>query len=88
MTMHENTEDFDFGGPAPSQIVVQGTVGESWRSRLGGMAITTASERSGVPHTSLRGWIRDQAALHGLFRTLYALHLPILKVTKEESSAG
>ena len=29
---------------------------------------------------TLCGWIRDQAALHGLLETLYALHLPILEV--------
>jgi hypothetical protein len=30
----------------------------------------------------LAGPVTDQAALHGLLDTLYALHLPILEVTK------
>ncbi len=73
---------FDFGGPATYRIVIQGTVSEEWRRRLGGMKVTTSSPESEEPRTILRGRLSDQAALHGLLETLYALHLPILEVTK------
>ena len=74
--------DFDFGGPATYRIVTQGTVSEDWHRRLGGMEVTTSSPESDEAQTMLQGRLRDQAALHGLLDTLYALHLPILEVTK------
>ena len=80
MTRQQDSEAFDFDGPATYEIVVQGTVGENWHGRLGGMAVETSSPETGVPQTHLRGWISDQAALHGVLETLYALHLPILEV--------
>ena len=80
MTRQQDSEAFAFDGPATYEIVVQGTVGENWHGRLGGMAIETSSLGTGAPQTTLRGWIRDQAALHGVLETLYALHLPILEV--------
>jgi len=73
---------FDFGGPAIYRIVIQGTVSEDWRRRLGGMEVTTSSPESDEPRTILQGRLADQAALHGLLETLYALHLPILAVNK------
>ena len=73
---------FEFGGPATYRIVVQGTVGEDWRRRLGGMEVTKSSLESDEPRTILEGRLLDQAALHGLLETLYALHLAILQVTK------
>jgi len=76
---------FDFGGPATYRIVVQGAVSEDWRRRLGGMDVTTSSSPEvDEPRTTLQGQLGDQAALHGLLETLYALHLPILEVTKED----
>ncbi|MCP3952273.1 MAG: hypothetical protein GY697_08665 [Desulfobacterales bacterium] len=36
----------------------------------------------GMVSESWQGRLCDQAALHGLIDTLYALHLPILEVTK------
>ena len=80
--------NFDFGGSATYQIVVQGNMEKKWHGRLGGMVVTTSSQKSGAPQTTLRGEIRDQAALHGLLETLYALHLPILEVTKIDSPSG
>ena len=73
---------FDFGGPATYRIVIQGRVSEDWHRRLGGMGVTTSSPGSDEPRTTLEGRLPDQAALHGLLETLYALHLPILEVTK------
>jgi hypothetical protein len=72
----------DFGGPAIYRIVIQGTVSAEWRRRLGGMEVTTSSPESDEPRTILQGRLPDQAALHGLIETLYALHLPILEVAK------
>ena len=73
---------FDFGGPAVYRIVIQGTVSEDWHSRLGGMEVSASSPESEEPRTILQGRVPDQAALHGLLETLYALHLPILEITK------
>ena len=79
---------FHFGGPANYQIVVQGTVSEEWSNRLGGLAITRSSEKSGDPQTILRGTLLDQSALRGLLETLYALHMPILEVRKINEPPG
>ncbi len=82
MSSSNDMAAFDFGGPAKYRIVIQGTVSKDWCRRLGGMEVTTSSPESEEPRTILRGRLRDQAALHGLLETLYALHLPILEVTK------
>ncbi len=88
MTTPKDMAAFDFGGPATYSIVVQGMVTESWRGRLGGMEVTTSSRETGESRTTLLGRLRDQAALRGLLEILYALHLPIVAVTKVEGSAG
>ena len=80
MSRVEDRAAFDFGGPATYRVVIQGTVSEDWHRRLGGMEVTTSTLGSDGPRTILQGQIRDQAALHGLLETLYALHLPILEV--------
>lgn len=72
----------DFGGPAIYRIVIRGTVGEEWLRRLGGMEVATSSPESDQRRTILQGHLDDQAALHGLFETLHALHLTILEVTR------
>ncbi len=82
MTSREHRSEIEFGGPATYRIVVRGTVSESWHRRLGGLEVTTSSPEIGESLTTLRGRIRDQADLHGLLDTLYALHLSILEVTK------
>jgi hypothetical protein len=79
---------FDFSGPATYRVVVQGTLSKDWYGRLGGMAITTSSQETGSPQTILRGRLEDQSALHGLLDTLYALHLPIVEVTKVDHPSG
>jgi len=80
--MSNDIAAFDFGGPATYRIVIQGRVSEDWHRRLGGMEVTTSSPESDEPRTILQGRLLDQAALHGLLETLYALHLPILELTK------
>ncbi len=82
MTSRERRSEIVFGGPATYRIVVQGVVSESWHRRLDDLEVTTSSPEIGESLTVLRGRIRDQAALHGLLDTLYALHLPILEVTR------
>ena len=82
MTTPKDKAAFEFGGPATYRVVVQGTVSETWHRRLAGMEVTTSSPEAEEPRTILQGRLRDQAALHGLLETLYALHLPILEVTK------
>jgi len=76
---------FDFGGAATYRIVIQGSVSEGWHRRLGGMKVSPSISESAEPRTTLQGHLSDQAALHGLLETLYALHLPILEVTKIDS---
>ena len=82
MSSSNQVPTFEFGGPAFYCIVVQGAVSESWRRRLGGMEVTTSSPQSDQPQTVLQGRLQDQAALHGLLDTLYALHLPIVEVSR------
>lgn len=48
------------------------------------MEITTSSQETGEPRTTLWGQLRDQASLHGVLATLYALHLLILEVTRAD----
>ncbi len=48
MAILPGRHDIEFGGPATYRIVVQGAVGESWRYRLAGMAITTAHREIGA----------------------------------------
>jgi len=76
--------DIEFGGPATYRIVIQGSLGESWSSRLAGMAIRTTEREGRAPVTTLTGRIRDQAQLNGVLDTLYGLHLSILKVETVE----
>ena len=76
--------DIEFGGPATYRIVIQGSLGESWSSRLAGMAIRTTEREDRAPVTTLTGRIRDQAQLNGVLDTLYGLHLSILKVETVE----
>ena len=82
MSTSNDLAALEFGGSATYRIVVQGTVSEDWHRRLGGMDVTVSSPESDEPRTILQGRLLDQAALRGLLDTLYALHLPILEVTK------
>jgi hypothetical protein len=47
---------------------------------LGGLHITTSTEKDGEPVTELVGQVRDQAELAGVLDTLYELHLALLSV--------
>jgi hypothetical protein len=67
--------------PADYTIQVQGRLGEHWLAAFAPMTLTVESEDPIV--STLRGPVMDQAALHGLLRTLYSLGLPILLVRWE-----
>lgn len=67
--------------PGPGQTVVyqirlRGHVGPQWIDRFGGLSI--ALEDNG--DTLLTGPLPDQAALHGLLRTIRDLGLPLVSV--------
>ncbi len=73
-----------FDNPATYQIVVQGQIDPAWTDRLEGMRICQNAEESGKSITALQGELSDQAALAGVFNTLYELHLTILSVQRHE----
>jgi hypothetical protein len=69
-----------FDRPATYQINVLGMIDPDWSDRLSGMTISLVREEACPPVTTLKGELNDQAALAGVFNTLYELHLPILSV--------
>jgi hypothetical protein len=71
-----------FDGPATYRIDVQGRIPARWSERLEGMTITVYSPEAGLPVTMLFGELADQAALAGVFNTLYELHLAVLSVQR------
>ena len=84
MTTSNSSHDIEFGGPATYRVVVQGALDQKWGERLAGMTITVAEQTGRKPHSTLFGWIRDQAELIGVLDTLHDLHLPILEVESVE----
>jgi hypothetical protein len=71
-----------FDCPATYQISVQGRVDPNWVDRLEGMTISQPTPEAIEPITMLEGNLRDQAALAGVFNTLYELHLTIMLVKR------
>lgn len=59
-------------------IHLAGHLHPRWAERLGGMTLTHLDD--GV--TVLEGEVTDQAALHGLLRTLRDLGLPLISLTR------
>ncbi len=64
------------GQPAIYQIRIKGHLGPQWADWFEGLTITL--EEGG--DTLLTGPLSDQAALHGLFKKLRDLGLPLLSV--------
>lgn len=60
------------------EIRVQGRLGARWAERFDGMTLADGPDGS----TLIAGQVVDQAALHGLLRTLGDLGLPLLSVTE------
>lgn len=65
--------------PAEYLIIVQGRLDPERTAWFNGMNIEPG-RRDGVAITLLRGLVKDQAALHGMLRTLYTLGIPLLDV--------
>ncbi len=71
---------YDF--PAAYEIRVHGQIKPSWSDRLEGMTISLEARPDGTTETTLVGELRDQAAVIGVLKTLYELHLPLLSVSR------
>jgi hypothetical protein len=81
MNSHSEYRKSDtFDRPGKYRIRVQGFLDKRWSERLGGMSITTSNEGDQRPLTTLIGLMVDQAALAGVLKTLYELHLTLLSV--------
>ena len=81
-TPSRNPIPFDL--PAIYQISVQGRIDPTMSDLLGGMTISPDTVEVGPLVTTLEGELRDQAALAGVFNTLYELHLTVLSVKRLE----
>ncbi len=81
MPQPEDRKSFPFNRPRNYRIHVLGSLDESWSDRLGGLRITTSSQKDKTPVTELFGKVRDQAELAGLLNSLYERHLTLLSVT-------
>ena len=75
-----NPRNTAFEGPATYRIVVQGELSEVSRRRFAGMSIESDPADTDRSRTILRGQVRDQAELRGVFDALYGLHLAVIKV--------
>lgn len=65
--------------PGRYEIRLKGHLGTRWATRFDGMTLTRPDGS-----TLIEGPVVDQAALHGLLRTLRDLGLPLLSVTQLE----
>ena len=74
---NDNQSRIDQGQPMTYQIRIKGHLGRQWTDWFGGLAITL--EDSG--DTLLTGAVADQAALHGLLRTVRDLGMPLVSVS-------
>jgi hypothetical protein len=70
--------------PGSYEIRVQGHLATRWDAWFAGMSLTPQEDGS----TLIRGPVADQAALHGLLRTLSQIGLPLLSVTPAPAAAG
>ena len=77
---NESAQTPDPGQPVVYQIRLRGHVGPQWIGWFGGLSI--AREDNG--DTLLTGQVVDQAALHGLLRTVRDLGLPLVSVNPVE----
>ncbi len=69
--------------PAIYTIQVQGRFAEHRAELFAPLTVTVELDEERNPVSTLRGVVADQAALHGLLRTLYSLGLPLLLVRQE-----
>ena len=71
-----------FDSPANYQIKLQGKIDQTWSDRLEGMTISLTTGEAGTLITTLEGELSDQAALAGVLKTLYELHLTVFSVKR------
>jgi hypothetical protein len=67
--------------PGRYEIRLKGHLGSRWAARFDGMTLTTRADGT----TLIEGPVADQAALHGLLRTLRDIGIPLLSLTLLES---
>jgi haloalkane dehalogenase len=78
--MGNGAKVYTFDKPAVYRIRVEGTLDESWSSRLSGMQIVHDENKKKKKITILFGYLQDQSALSGVLTSLNDLGLPILSV--------
>jgi hypothetical protein len=71
-----------FDSPATYQIIVQGRIDPTMSDLIGGMTIQIKTEESSPLVATLKGELRDQAALAGVLNSLYELHLTVISVER------
>ncbi len=65
------------------ELVVRGRLGPRLLTALAGFEVIEV----GVDGTRLRGWVRDQAALHGVLRTIADLGIELVSVHRVDAAA-
>ena len=70
--------------PAYYEIRLKGQLTELWSDWFDGLTVTP--EPNG--NTVLTGWVRDQAALHGVLMKVRDLGITLLSVTRIEEKPG
>lgn len=78
---------FPFDSAATYRICVQGRIPEHWADRLEGMSVTEEVSGTTSPVTTLFGELSDQAALAGVLKTIYDLHLLVISVLRVDEEA-
>jgi hypothetical protein len=66
--------------PGLYEIRIQGQLDDRWAARFEGLTLT----RTDNGNTLLTGTLVDQAALHGLLRTVRDLGMPLISVIRVE----
>ena len=69
--------------PGWYEIRLEGHLSARWASRFDGMTLTNHDDGTSV----IEGRVVDQAALHGLLRTLGDLGLPLISLTQVHPDA-
>ena len=73
-------EQYEPGQPGTYEIRIAGHVNARWSDRFGGLTLTHLDDGT----TTISGPVVDQAALHGLLRSVRDLGLPLISVRRVE----